>query len=318
MNMNSAEHFVGIDVSKDSLDVASCPENEPWVMSHDARGIAMLVKRLERRCPTLIVLEATGGLEVPLVVALAAAKLPVVVVNPRQTRDFAKATGKLAKSDSIDAQVLAQFGQAVRPPLRPLKDLQAQELEALLGRRRQLLDIHTAEHNRLGSARGHVRTDLQAHLLWLQKRLKDLDKELTEVIKHSPVWREQDELVQGVPGAGPELSRRLIAQLPELGKLNRRQIAALAGIAPFNCDSGKFRGKRRIWGGRASLRAALYMATLAAVRCNPVIRVYYQRLIAAGKQHKVAMVACMRKLLTILNAMIKNRTPWNPVVIRTT
>ena len=318
MNTNSAEQFVGIDVSKDSLDVASCPENEPWVASRDAQGIAMVVKRLKRQPPVLIVLEATGGLEVAVVAALAAAQLPVVVVNPRQTRDFAKATGKLAKSDRIDAYVLAQFGQAVRPPVRPLKDAQTQQLEALMGRRRQLLDMRTAEHNRLGSASGQVRTDIQAHLLWLQKRIKDLDKELTQTVKDSPVWREQDELVQSVPGAGPELSRRLMVQMMELGTLNRRQIAALAGLAPFNCDSGTIRGKRRIWGGRASLRATLYMATLAAVRCNPVIRPYYQRLKAAGKKHKVAMVACMRKLLTILNAMIKNRTPWNPTAIHPT
>jgi transposase len=316
MNTKNAEQFVGIDVSKQTLDVATCPEHEHWVVSHDARGIAMLVKRLESIAPALIVMEATGGLEMPVVAALAAVKLPVVAVNPRQTRDFAKATGKLAKSDSIDAQLLAQFAQAVRPPLRPLKDTQTQELEALLGRRRQLLDIHTAEHNRLGSASRRVARDIQAHLLWLEKRLKDLDKELTQAIQDSPVWREQDDLLQGVPGVGPGLSRRLIAQLPELGTLNRRRIAALTGVAPFNCDSGKFRGKRRIWGGRASLRAALYMATLAAVRCsNPVIRPFYQRLIAAGKEHKVAMVACMRKLLTILNAMVKNHTPWNPAVV---
>ena len=312
MNTTSTEQFVGIDVSKESLDVATCPENEPWAVSNDGRGIAMLVKRLERMSAALMVLEATGGLEMPVVAALAAAKLPVVVVNPRQTRDFAKATGKLAKSDSIDAHLLAQFGQAVRPPLRPLKDAQTQELEALLGRRRQLLDLHTAEHNRLGSASRRVRKDIQAPLLWLEKRLKDLDKELTQAIQDSPVWREQDELCQGVPGVGPGFSRSLIAGLPELGTLDRRQIA---GIAPFNCDSGKFRGKRRIWGGRASLRAALYMATFTAVRCNPLIQPYYQPLIAAGKEHKVAMVACMRKLLTLLNAMVKNRTPWNPALV---
>ena len=318
MNTNSAEQFVGIDVSKETLDVATSPEHEHWVVSHDTRGMAVLVKRLERITPALIVLEATGGLEVPVAAALAAVKLPVVVVNPRQTRDFAKATGKLAKSDSIDAHLLAQFAQAVRPPLRPLKDAQTQELEALLGRRRQLLDMHTAEHNRLGSASRGVAKDIQAHLLWLEKRLKDLDKELAQAIHDSPVWREQDDLLQGVPGVGPGLSRSLIAELPELGTLDRRSIAALAGLAPFNCDSGKFRGKRRIWGGRAALRAALYMATFNAVRCNPVLRLFYQRLTAAGKEHKVAMVACMRKLLTILNAMVKNHTPWNPALVSCT
>jgi transposase len=312
---NHAEQFVGIDVSKGTLDVATCPEQQHWVVSHDGRGIALLVKRLEYLAPALIVLEATGGLEMPVAAALAAAKLPVVVVNPRQTRDFAKATGKLAKSDRIDAHLLARFAQAVRPPLRALKDAQTQELEALLGRRRQLLDMHTAEHNRLGSASRGVAKDIQAHLLWLEKRLKDLDQELTRAIQESPVWREQDDLLQGVPGVGPGLSRSLIAELPELGTLNRRTIAALAGVAPFNCDSGKFRGKRRIWGGRASLRAALYMSAFNAVRCNPVLRAFYQRLTAAGKEHKVAMVACMRKLLTILNAMVKNRTPWKPALV---
>jgi transposase len=318
MNTENAERFVGIDVSKETLDVAACPEQEHWVVSHDRRGIALLIQRLERIAPALIVLEATGGLEMPVAAALAAAKLPVVVVNPRQTRDFAKATGKLAKTDSIDAHLLAQFAQAVRPPLRALKDPQTQELEALLGRRRQLLDLHTAEHNRLGSASRRVAKDLQAHLRWLEKRLKDLDKDLTRAIQDSPVWREQDDLLQGVPGVGPGLSRSLIAELPELGTLNRRKVAALTGVAPFNCDSGKFRGKRRIWGGRAALRAALYMATFNAVRCNPLIQPFYQRLIITGKERKVAMVACMRKLLTILNAMVKNRTPWNPMLVRCT
>jgi transposase len=291
------------------------PGQEHWTVSNDARGIALLIERLERMSVTLIVLEASGGLQMPVVGALAAADLPVVAVNPRQARDFAKATGKLAKSDSIDAHLLAQFAQAVRPPVRALKDVQTQELQALLGRRRQLLDMHTAEHNRLGSASRRVAKDIRAHLLWLEQRLKDLDQELTRAIQESPVWREQDDLLQGVPGVGPGLSRSLIAELPELGTLNRRKIAALTGVAPFNCDSGKFRGKRRIWGGRASLRAALYMATFNAVRCNPLIQPFYQRLIAAGKEHKVAMVACMRKLLTILNAMVRNHTPWNPATV---
>lgn len=314
MSTNSVEQFVGIDVSKQKLDVASDPGDEYWVVSNDTPGVASLIRALARVSPALIVLEATGGLEIPVVAALAAARLPVVAVNPRQVRDFAKATGRLAKSDHIDAQLLAQFAQAIRPPLRPLKDAQSRELDALLARRRQLLAMHTAEHHRLGSASQRVSQDIQAHLLWLEKRLKDLDKDLTQAIQDSPLWRAQDELVRSVPGAGPELSRRLIAQLPELGALNRRQIAALAGVAPFNCDSGTFRGKRRIWGGRASLRATLYMATLSAVHCNPVIRRHYQRLIAAGKAPKVAMVACMRKLLTILNAMVKNHTPWNPAI----
>ena len=314
MNAKSDEQFVGIDVSKQTLEVACWPGDEHGVFSHDGPGMAKLVKRLERMAPALIVLEATGGLEVPVAAALAAAKLPVVVVNPRQSRDFAKATGQLAKTDRIDAKLLAQFARAVRPPLRPLKDSQTRELEALLRRRRQLLDMHTAERNRLASASRGVSKDIQAHLQWLEKRLKDIDKALTHAIQDSPVWREKDELLQSVPGVGPGLSRHAIAQLPELGTLNRHEIAALAGLAPFSCDSGQFRGKRRIWGGRAALRNALYMATLSAVRCNPVIRGFYQRLKDTGKEHKVAMVACMRKLLVILNAMIKNRTPWSPAL----
>jgi transposase len=314
MNTHTGDIFVGIDVSKATLEVACAPTGEHWVVANDAPGIACLVARLVPLAPERIVLEATGGLEMPGVTALAAAKLAVVVVNPRQTRDFARATGTLAKSDRLDAERLAAFAQAVRPPLRPLKDAASQELETLLVRRAQLLDMHTAEHNRLGSASPRVRADIQAHLEWLAQRLQDVDRDLTQAIKASALWHAQDALVQSVPGAGPHLSERLIAQLPELGRLNRRQIAALVGLAPFNCDSGQFRGRRRIWGGRASLRAALYMATLAAVRCNPVIARYYQRLTGAGKEHKVAMVACMRKLLTILNAMVKNHTSWNPAL----
>jgi transposase len=314
MNTHTGDIFVGIDVSKATLEVACAPTGEHWVVANDAPGITRLVARLVPLAPERIVLEATGGLEMPGVTALAAAKLAVVVVNPRQTRDFARATGTLAKSDRLDAERLAAFAQAVRPPLRPLKDAASQELETLLVRRAQLLDMHTAEHNRLGSASPRVRADIQAHLEWLAQRLQDVDRDLTQAIKASALWHAQDALVQSVPGAGPHLSERLIAQLPELGRLNRRQIAALVGLAPFNCDSGQFRGRRRIWGGRASLRAALYMATLAAVRCNPVIARYYQRLTGAGKEHKVAMVACMRKLLTILNAMVKNHTSWNPAL----
>lgn len=310
INMNTSEHFIGIDVAKAHLDIAVLPSGESWTVSNDEMGIDTLVQRLQAFSPTCVVLEATGGLEMPVTVALASVKLPVVVVNPRQTRDFAKATGQLAKTDAIDAQTLARFGQAIRPEPRALKDAQTQELSALLVRRRQLVDMLTAEQNRLATAPKGVRRDIKAHIQWLEKRLQDVDTDLRKSIKASPVWREQDQLLRSVPGVGPILSISLLAGLPELGTLNRRQIAALVGVAPFNCDSGTYRGKRRIWGGRASLRSVLYMSTLSAVRFNPIIRAFYERLRSAGKAYKVAMTACMRKLLTILNAMVKNHTPW--------
>lgn len=310
MSMNTSEHFIGIDVAKAHLDIAVLPSGESWTVSNDEMGIDTLVQRLQALSPTCVVLEATGGLEMPVTAALAAVKLPVVVVNPRQTRDFAKATGQLAKTDAIDAHILARFGQAIRPEPRPFKDTQTQELAALLVRRRQLVDMLTAEQNRLATAPKGVRRGIKAHIRWLEERLQDVDTDLTQSIKASPAWREQDQLLRSVPGVGPILSISLLAGLPELGTLNRRQIAALVGVAPFNCDSGTYRGKRRIWGGRASLRTVLYMSTLSAVRCNPIIRAFYERLRSAGKAYKVAMTACMRKLLTILNAMVKNHTPW--------
>jgi transposase len=269
-----------------------------------------LVERLRGLSPTLIVLEATGGLAVPLTSAVAAAGLPVVVVNPRQVRDFAKATGKLAKTDALDAAVLAQFAEAVRPALRPLPDAATQALSALLARRRQLIEMLTAEKNRLGSALPPVRPGIRAHIRWLERRLAALDADLAQAIRESPVWREKDDLLQSVPGVGPVLATTLLASLPELGTLTRQQIAALVGVAPLNRDSGAWRGKRRVWGGRAPVRAALYMSALVATRFNPVLRAFYQRLCAAGKAKKVALTACMRKLLTILNAMLKYRTRW--------
>jgi len=227
-------------------------------------------------------------------------------------RDFAKALGRLAKTDPLDAEVLAHFGEAVRPEPRPLKDAQAQELDALLTRRQQLVGMLAAEKNRLGQARGRVKRDIAAHLRWLEKRLAEVERQLQQLIEASPLWRAQEDLLRSVPGVGLVFLLALLADLPELGRLNRRQIAALAGVAPFNRDSGRFRGTRAIWGGRARLRSLLYMATLAAVRSNPLIRPFYQRLRAAGKKPKVALTACMRKLLTILNAMVRNGTPWNP------
>jgi len=234
----------------------------------------------------------------------------VVVVNPRQVRDVAKATGRLAKTDALDAAILAQFAEAVRPPRRPLPDAATRALSALLTRRRQLLDRRTAEQNRLGTAPGPVRTRIRAHLTWLRHELAHLDEDLGRTIHESPVWREQDDLLQSVPGVGPVVARTLLASLPELGTLNRKQLAALVGVAPLNRDSGTLRGRRTIWGGRASVRTVLYMSALAASRCNPVIRAFYQRLIAAGKAKKVALTACMHKLLMILNAMVKHRTSW--------
>ena len=303
--------FVGIDVSKDRLDVALRPTSDRWALANDAPGLATLVARLQGLAPTLIVLEATGGLAVPLTGALAAAGLPVVVVNPRQVRDFAKATGKLAKTDALDAAVLAQFAEAVRPALRPLPDAATQALSALLARRRQLIEMLTAEKNRLGSALPPVRPGIRAHIGWLERRLADLDADLAQAIRESPVWREKDDLLQSAPGVGPVLARTLLASLPELGTLTRQQIAALVGVAPLNRDSGAWRGKRRVWGGRAHVRAALYMSALVATRFNPALRAFYQRLCAAGKAKKVALTACMRKLLTILNAMLKSRTRWH-------
>lgn len=308
--MNEAEIFIGIDVAKASLDIAIHPEGRVWSCRNEEAEFTVLAKQLCQQEPKLIVLEATGGLELPVVAALASAGLPVVVVNPRQVRDFAKATGQLAKTDRIDAGVLAHFGEAVRPAIRPLKDQKTRELDALLTRRRQLTDMLTAEKNRLSSAPTSVRKDIKQHITWLEKRLRDANNGLNSAIKDSPLWREHDEILQSTPGVGPVLSVTLLAELPELGTLNRRRIAALAGVAPFNRDSGRFRGKRAIWGGRAEVRSVLFMSTLSAVRCNPVIRAFYQRLTKAGKQHKVAMTACMRKLLTILNIMIKNQTSW--------
>lgn len=305
-----SQNFVGIDISKDSLDIATRPTGATFVVDHDAAGVATLLERLQTLGPTLIVLEATGGLEVFLTAELAAAGLPVVVVNPRQVRDFAKATGRLAKTDRIDAQVLAHFAEAVRPLPRPLPDASTQALSALITRRRQIVQMLVAEKNRLGMASKPVRADVQEHIQWLEGRLKRLNDDLTRTIQQSPVWREKENLLQSVPGIGPVSSRTFLADLPELGALNGKQIAALVGVAPLNRDSGKWRGKRIVWGGRAPVRCALYMSALTAVRYNPVIKAFYQRLQEAGKPKKVALTACMRKLLIILNAMLKHQTPW--------
>lgn len=308
--------FVGIDVAKAELVVGVRPTGAGWTASNDAPGVHDLVGRVRALGPTLIVLEATGGYELLCVAALAAADLPVVVVNPRQVRDFARATGQLAKTDRIDADILARFADMVRPAVRVLPTADAQELDALLTRRRQLLEMLGAERNRLGQVFGTgkkpVKKSLTAHIAYLERELTRADTELDAAIRRSPLWRAQDDLVRSVPGAGPVLSRTLIADLPELGRLSRREIAKLAGIAPLSRDSGTLRGRRFVQGGRAPVRAVLYMAALVATRRNPVIKAFYQRLVAAGKPKKLALVACMRKLLTVLNVMVRTATRWNP------
>ncbi len=305
-----AQAYVGIDVAKVQLEVCVRPAGQCWAVTNDEPGRRELAQRLASLPKALIVLEATGGLEIAVVGALAEAGLLPVVVNPRQVRDFAKATGRLAKTDTLDAEVIARFAEAIRPPPRPLKERQAQQLDAVLTRRRQLIEMLTAEQNRLSSAPSTVHGDLKAHIRWLRKRLDGVDGQLQQLIQASPLWRAKDQLLQSTPGVGPVTALSLIAELPELGTLNRREIAALVGLAPFNRDSGTLRGRRTIWGGRAGVRATLYMAALSATRCNPVITTFSRRLCAAGKPHKVALTACMRKLITILNTMVKNRTPW--------
>ncbi len=308
--------FVGIDVAKAQLDIALRPTGERWALTNDDAGIAVLVPRLQAIAPQLIVLEATGSYQRAVVAALAAAGLPVAVVNPRQARDFAKATGQLAKTDALDARAIAHFAEAVRPMPRPLPDTQADELRALLARRRQLVTMRTAEQNRLGSAPPRLLPDIQAHITWLNTRLTTLDDDLDTTLRASPVWQEREELLRSVPGIGPVCARTLLLDLPELGTLNRRRLAALVGVAPLNRDSGTLRGSRTTWGGRAHVRATLYMSTLVAVRYNPVFKAFYERLRAAGKAAKVALTACMRKLLTILNAMVKHHAPWQPEEVR--
>ena len=303
--------LIGIDVAKAELVIAARPSGERWTVANDERGVRTLVERLRGDGPELIVLEATGGYELLVVGALAAAQLPVVVVNPRQVRDFARATGQLAKTDQIDADVLALFAERVRPTVRSLPDAEAQELDALLARRRQLLEMVQAERNRLGQVFGRgkqaVKKSLKSHIAFLERELKMADTDLGEMIRRSPAWRERDELLQSGPGVGRVLSFTLLADLPELGRLSRREIAKLVGVAPISRDSGTMRGRRFVQGGRATVRAVLYMAALVATKRNAVIRAFYQRLLQAGKPTKLALVACMRKLLTILNTMARTK-----------
>jgi transposase len=304
--------YVGIDVSKASLDVAITGNKEVKSFPNGESGFKQIIKYLkkEEEIPALTVMEATGSFEKLLAAALVEAGIPVVVVNPRQVRDFARAKGKLAKTDTIDAGILAEFGKQIQPQVRPLSDKQTGEIKALMVRRQQILEMITMENNRLWSAGPRVLPSLQEHLNWLKKEVKDLDKDLEDKIQKSPIWREKDDLLRSVPGVGPVLSLTLLGSLPELGTLNRKQIAALAGVAPLNRDSGKFRGKRTTKGGRTRVRCVLYMATLVATRFNPLIKAYYKHLLEKGKVKKVALTACMRKLLTILNAMIRDRQAW--------
>jgi len=307
-----AELWVGIDVSKARLDVALGASGELFSVSNDSRGIGALAQRLAQLGPALVVLEASGGLQTMLVAELGAARMPVVVVNPRQVREFARASGQLAKTDALDARMLARFAERMRPEVRRLPDARELELKALVARRRELVEMITAERNRLGSAPKVLRKEISAHIRWLEGRLKERDRDLDRMLRSSPLWREREDLLRAVPGVGPVLCATLLADLPELGVLSRREIAALVGVAPLNRDSGSMRGRRTVSGGRAQVRAALYMATLAAVRFNPALKTFYLRLRSAGKPAKVALTAAMRKLLITLNAILKHRTPWSP------
>jgi transposase len=308
--LSSTTVYAGIDVSKARLDAFVRPMGDSFSVPNHNVGIDALVSRLQEIRPALVVLEATGGFERPVAAALGASGLAVAVVNPRQARDFARATGRLAKTDRIDAEVLARFAEAVRPAAKALPDEEAHEFAAILARRRQIVEMLTAEKNRLGTATKHVRKRIEAHVRWLEKELARTDDDLDEAVKESPTWRENEALLRSVPGVGPVLARTLMAELPELGVLAHRRLAALVGVAPLNRDSGTLRGRRAVWGGRSEVRAALYMGALVAARRNPLVREFYERLLAAGKPKKVALVACMHKLLLILNAVLKQRTPW--------
>jgi len=303
--------FIGIDVAQDRLDAHVRPSDESFAVARDSEGLAALIERLRAFDPYLVVLEATGGFEVTVAAAVVAAEIPLAVVNPRQIRDFARATGQLAKTDALDARAIARFAEAVRPQPRPVPDAQARALGELVARRRQIIEMMTAERNRRRqlTSRRLVKS-VDRLLTVLQQELSELEQDLDEGIRGTPAWRERDELLRSVPGIGNVVARTLIADLPELGRLDRKQIAALVGVAPINRDSGKMRGKRTTWGGRAKVRCTLYMAALVASRYNPLLKAFYQRLTSAGKAKKLALTAVMRKLLTILNAMIRDNTRW--------
>ena len=310
--MSDASVFVGIDVSKDNLDVAVKPGNESFAVPNTSKGHDELCKRLRPFKPKLLVVEATGGMGLDAVIALCDAGIVVAIVNPRHVRDFAKACGQLAKTDCIDAAILADFADKIRPEPRPMPSEETRALDALITRRRQLVDMLAVEKNRLTTARKAMKKDILRHLAFLEKAIGQMDNDLQKSVEDSPIWRVNDDILQSVPGVGPTCATTLMAQLPELGMLDRKKIAALVGVAPLNRDSGYKTGRRIIWGGRAPVRAVLYMSTLVATRHNPVIRTHYEHLINQGKLRKVAMTACMRKLLTLLNAMIRDQSRWQP------
>ncbi len=308
--MNKEQTYAGVDVSKGNLDVVVVGSDMKWRFGNNPAGIGKAVETFKGLFPVLVVFEATGGLELSFWEALTEACIPAAPVNPRQVRDFAKAKGRLAKTDEIDAEVIAHYGQAIQPRAQVFPETQS--LKELMARRSQLIEMLTAEKNRLYAMRNpQIKLDIKAHIDWLESKLNDVNKDLKKAIDASPAWREKDRLLQSTPGVGPTLSATLLTQLPELGSLNRHEIAALVGVAPLNRDSGLMRGKRTVWGGRAPVRTVLYMATLAATRHNPVIKAFYNRLCGEGKARKLALTACMRKLLIILNSMLKNNTPWN-------
>ena len=315
--MTEEAAYIGVDIAKRTLDVAVSNSGQIRRFSNDDEGITQGVRYIAPFKPAGIILEATGCLEMPLAAALQAERLPVAIVNPRQVRDFARATGVLAKTDALDAHILALFGARIKPEIRPLPDKKARDMESLLARRRQLIGMITAEHNRLLQAGRDIRKGIKSHIAWLREALCKVDNDLEQGIRGSHSWHEKDNLLKSVPGVGKVVSSAMLIELPELGKLNRRKIAALVGVAPLNRDSGTMRGRRTVWGGRARLRTALYMAALVASRRNPIIAAFYQRLLYAGKAKKVALVACMRKLLTIINAMMRSLTAWQPEFIRT-
>jgi transposase len=304
------KNYVGVDVSKNTLDVAVNDDNRHWSFRNSPSGIEKAIETIKKFKPELVVLEATGSYEIPFAAAAGIAGMPVVVANPRQIRDFAKSTGTLAKTDEIDAKVMAHFGEAIKPTPRVMPDEMTREFGELVARRRQIIGMITAEKNRLEHAIKAVRQNIQSHIEYLEKDLADIDKDLKQKVQDSPLWREKDKLLQSVPGVGPNLSATIIAELPELGCMNRKQIAALVGVAPLNRDSGTLHGRRTSWGGRRQVRNVFYMATLAASRHNPIIKAFYIRLLSSGKAKKVALTACMRKLLTILNAMLKYNISW--------
>jgi len=315
MSESTVEKFVGIDVSKTALDVCVQPSGQALHVAYDEAGIGRIVECLQEARPALIVMEATGGLEIRLASELASAGWPVAVINPRQARDFAKATGQLAKTDRVDALVLAAFAKAIRPQARPLKDADTRALNDMVSRRRQLIAMRVQETLRLGTAASMpLQKSLNKHIAWLDKQIAEVDGDLSKRLRGSDVWRAKDDLLRAIPGVGAITSLTMLAKCPELGTLNRREIAALAGVAPLANDSGRHRGKRFIWGGRAEVRAVLYMATVSAIRCNDTIKTFAERLKKAGKPPKVVIVACMRKLLTIMNAMLKNNAAWDPKI----